>query len=88
MVGAFERLPASELIPTNPKEAMVPITAATVACQKEIPKPRKNAPYESASNETLAPAHGQNKSLALPLRSVSEMKFMAFNSGFIRQILT
>ena len=44
MVGALERLPASELTPTNAKEPTVPTTAAMVACQNEIPKPRKKAP--------------------------------------------
>ena len=44
MVGALERLPASELIPTRRKEAIVPMMAAKVACLKEIPKPKKNAP--------------------------------------------
>ena len=44
IVGAFERLPASELIPTRRKDAIVPIIAAKVACLKEIPKPKKNAP--------------------------------------------
>jgi hypothetical protein len=44
MVGALDRFPANELKPTKAKERMVPIIAAQVACQKEIPKPRKNAP--------------------------------------------
>ena len=44
IVGALARLPASELIPTNPNEAIVPIIAARVACQNEMPKPRKKAP--------------------------------------------
>ena len=44
MVGAFARLPAKELIPTKKKEATVPIIAAKVACQKEIPNPRTNDP--------------------------------------------
>ena len=85
MVGALERLPASELTPTNANEPKVPITAAIVACQKEIPKPRKNAPYERASRETFAPAHGQKRSLAFPRRSDSPMKLISFSSGFIGQ---
>ena len=44
IVGAFERLPASELIPTRRNDAIVPIMAAKVACLKEIPKPRKKEP--------------------------------------------
>jgi hypothetical protein len=54
--------------------------AAVVACQKDTPKPRKNDPYEIAKNETLAAAHGQNRDLAEPLRSDSEIKFIPFNS--------
>jgi hypothetical protein len=44
MVGALARLPAKEDIATNEKLPSVPITAAAVACQKEIPKPRKKDP--------------------------------------------
>jgi len=44
MVGAFERLPASELMPTKKNEQMVPIIAAHVACLNEIPKPKKKEP--------------------------------------------
>ena len=44
IVGALERLPASELMPTKKKEQMVPIMAAQVACLNEIPKPRKKEP--------------------------------------------
>jgi hypothetical protein len=51
-----------------------------VACQKDMPKPRKNDPYERARNETLAAAHGQNKDLAEPLRSDSEIKLIPFSS--------
>ena len=80
MVGALERLPASELIPTKKKEPIVPIKAAIVACLKEIPKPKKKAPYDSASKETLAPAHGQNSERAFPERSDSSMTFAPFNS--------
>ena len=75
MVGAFERLPASELIPTNKKEPIVPMKAASVACLNEMPKPKKKAPYESASSETFAPAHGQNKERARPDRSDSAITF-------------
>jgi hypothetical protein len=64
-------LPAKELIPTRRNEAIVPIIAAKVACLKEIPNPKKKDPYESAKSETLAPAHGQNKDRADPLRSDS-----------------
>jgi hypothetical protein len=80
MVGAFARLPASDEMATREKLPRVPIIAAAVACQKEIPKPRKNDPYESAKNETLAAAHGQNKDLAEPLRSDSEIKLIPFTS--------
>jgi hypothetical protein len=44
MVGAFERLPARELMPTRRNEAIVPIIAAKVACLKEIANPKKNDP--------------------------------------------
>jgi hypothetical protein len=44
IVGAFERLPAKELIPTKKKEQMVPMIAAQVACLNEIPNPRKKEP--------------------------------------------
>jgi hypothetical protein len=44
MVGALERFPANELIPTSRNEPIVPKNAARVACLKEIPKPRKKAP--------------------------------------------
>ena len=44
IVGAFERLPASELMPTRRNEPIVPMMAAHVACLKEIPKPKKNEP--------------------------------------------
>jgi hypothetical protein len=80
MVGALERLPASELIPTNKKEPSVPINAAIVACLNEIPKPKKKAPYERANIETFAPAHGQNKDRALPERSDSAMTLRPFTS--------
>ena len=44
IVGAFERLPASELTPTRRNEAIVPMIAAKVACLNEIPNPRKKEP--------------------------------------------
>jgi hypothetical protein len=44
MVGAFERLPARDEIPTNKNERPAPKSAAMVAWKNEIPKPRKNAP--------------------------------------------
>ena len=44
IVGALARLPARDEIATNEKLPIVPITAAAVACQKEIPNPRKNDP--------------------------------------------
>jgi hypothetical protein len=81
MVGAFERFPASELTPTNKKDPIVPTKAAIVACQKEIPKPRKKAPYDNASNETFAPAHGQNNDRARPVRSESAITFAPFISS-------
>jgi hypothetical protein len=73
-VGAFALLPAKDEIPTSKKLPTVPIIAAIVACQKEIPNPKKNAPYESAKKETFAAAHGQNNDRAFPLRSDSEIK--------------
>lgn len=82
IVGAFARFPAKDEIATKVKLPIVPIKAAAVACQKEIPKPRKKEPYERARNETFAAAHGQNKDLAEPLRSVLEIKFIPFNSIF------
>jgi hypothetical protein len=66
IVGAFDFLPASELTPTNKKERTVPRIAASVACQNEIPKPKKNEPYERAKSETFAPHHGQKRDDALP----------------------
>jgi hypothetical protein len=54
--------------------------AEIVACVKEIPKPRKKAPYDSANKETLAPAHGQNSDRAFPVRSDSSMTFAPFIS--------
>jgi hypothetical protein len=81
MVGAFERLPASELIPTNKKEPIVPMKAAIVACLNEIPKPKKKAPYDSANKETLAPAHGQKRDRAFPVRSDSSITFAPFISS-------
>jgi hypothetical protein len=44
MVGALARLPAKDEIATNEKLPKVPTTAAAVACQNEIPKPRKKDP--------------------------------------------
>ena len=44
IVGALERLPAKDEIPTNKKERPAPSRAAKLACANEIPKPRKNAP--------------------------------------------
>jgi hypothetical protein len=73
-------LPARDEIATKEKLPKVPIMAAVVACQKDMPKPRKNDPYEIAKNETLAAAHGQNRDLAEPLRSDSEIKLIPFNS--------
>jgi hypothetical protein len=48
--------------------------AAQVACQKEIPKPRKMEPYERASSETFPAAQGQKRERAEPWRSFSAMK--------------
>jgi hypothetical protein len=61
----------------------VPIIAAAVTCQKDIPNPRKNEPYESAKNETFAAAHGQNNERAVPLRSDLLIKFMLFSSTLL-----
>ena len=80
IVGAFDLLPAKELIPTNKNDPIVPIKAATVACLKDIPKPRKKAPYDKASKETLAPAHGQKRERALPARSDSSITLGPFTS--------
>jgi len=80
MVGAFALLPARDEIATREKLPRVPIIAAAVACQKDMPNPRKKDPYERAKNETLAAAHGQNKDLAEPLRSDSEIKLIPFSS--------
>ena len=44
MVGAFARFPARDEIATNAKLPIVPIRPAAVACQKEIPNPRKKEP--------------------------------------------
>jgi hypothetical protein len=82
IVGAFERFPARELNPTNRKERTVPIIAANVACQKEIPKPRKNEPYERARSDTLAPHQGQKSEEAFPDLSDSEITLVPFSSRF------
>jgi hypothetical protein len=71
IVGALDLFPANELIPTKRKDPIVPIKAAAVACLNEIPNPKKKAPYERASNDTFAPAQGQNKEWAFPDRSDS-----------------
>ena len=81
IVGAFARLPARELIPTKKKDATVPIIAAKVACQNDIPNPRKKEPYESARSETFAAAHGQNSERADPLLSFCAMKLVPFISN-------
>jgi hypothetical protein len=83
IVGAFDFLPASELKPTRRKERTVPTIAANVACQNEIPNPRKKAPYESAKSETFAPHHGQKSEAALPPLSDSWMTFVPLSSRFI-----
>jgi hypothetical protein len=44
IVGAFDRFPAKELIPTRKNDAIVPMMAAKVACLKEIPNPKKKEP--------------------------------------------
>jgi hypothetical protein len=80
MVGALARLPAKEDIATSEKLPIVPITAAAVACQKEIPKPRKKDPYDSARKDTFAAAHGQNKERAVPIRSDLSIKLILFDS--------
>jgi hypothetical protein len=43
-VVALDFFPAKELNPTSKNERTVPIIAAKVACQNEIPKPKKNDP--------------------------------------------
>ena len=83
IVGALDFLPASELTPTKRKERTVPRNAAIVACQNEIPNPRKKAPYESARSETFAPHQGQNSEEALPVRSFSLITLVPFSSRFI-----
>ena len=80
MVGALDRLPASEETPTKIKEAITPIMAAQVACQKEIPKPKKKDPYDKAKSETFPAAHGQKRDRGLPERWCSSIMFMPFNS--------
>ena len=82
IVVALDFFPAKELKPTSKKESTVPAIAAKVACQNEIPNPKKKEPYESASKETFAPHQGQNKSRALPRRSFSAIRFVEFNSYF------
>jgi hypothetical protein len=59
-------LPARDEIATKEKLPRVHTNncSCPVACQKDMPKPRKKDPYERAKNETLAAAHGQNKDLA------------------------
>ena len=84
MVGAFDRLPASELKPTKRNERTVPIIAAAVACQNEMPKPRKNEPYERAKSDTLAPHHGQKRDEAFPDLSDSEITLVPLSSKFIK----
>jgi hypothetical protein len=44
IVVALDFFPAKELNPTSKNERTVPIIAAKVACQNEIPKPKKNDP--------------------------------------------
>ena len=83
IVGAFDFFPARELTPTSRKERIVPRIAATVACQKEMPKPRKNDPYESARSETFAPHHGQKRFEGLPPRSDSAIVFVPLSSSCI-----
>jgi hypothetical protein len=82
MVGALDRFPASELKPTKRNDRIVPIKAAAVACQNEIPNPRKKEPYERARSETFAPHQGQKRDDAFPERSASEMTLVPFNSKF------
>jgi hypothetical protein len=79
---AVENNLSEEDMPTKKNEPTVPITAAMVACQNEIPKPKKNEPYDKAKKETFAAAHGQNKERALPARSDSLIKLILFNSSF------
>ena len=80
IVGALERLPAMELTPTKIKDPTVPMIAAQVACQKEMPNPKKNEPYERARSETLPAAQGQKSDRAVPCRSPSEMKLVPWGS--------
>jgi hypothetical protein len=82
MVGALDLFPASELKPTKRNESIVPKNAAAVACQNEIPNPRKKEPYERARSETFAPHHGQKSDEAFPERSDSDMTLVPFNSRF------
>src|SRR5438270_5819175 len=44
IVGADPRLPARDTNPTSTNERIVPARPATVACQNDTPKPRKNDP--------------------------------------------
>ena len=83
IVGALDFFPARELTPTKRNERIVPTIAARTVCQNEIPKPRKKAPYESASKETFAPHQGQKRVRAFPLLSLSLMTSIPLSSSFI-----
>ena len=67
MVGAFARLPAREEMPTNRNEPTVPITAAIVACQNEIPKPKKNEPYDNAKKEIYKASRKEIEEVSLKI---------------------
>ena len=43
-VGAEPRLPAIAMKPQSRNETTIPMTPATVACQNEMPKPKRNEP--------------------------------------------
>ncbi len=62
MVGADPRLPAIAMSPHRANDTTMPMTATTVACQSEIPKPSRKDPYDIPNTETLAANQGQNRS--------------------------
>ena len=73
IVGAEPRLPAMAMTPHRAKEMTTPMTVTTIACQKEMPKPRTNAAYEIPKTDTLAANHGQKRSRGAAVRSDSAM---------------
>lgn len=87
MVGALPRLPAIEMMPTSKKEMTTPAMVVTVACQKEMPKPKAQAPYDMAKTEMLAENQGQKRLDGLPLRSDSAMVSIPWASTLRAELL-